>query len=63
MNRQTIILAILLGLALGAVIVLLDALPGSGPQIIVLHSDPAAYQISEIIEEARRITGEAAHDS
>lgn len=31
--------------------------------VIVVRADPAAYEIAGLLEEARRITAEAAHDA
>lgn len=53
-------LAILLGAAAGVLLALLT--PPPVPDVIVLHSDPAAYEIASLLEEARRIAAEAAAD-
>jgi len=53
-------IAILAGAALG---VMLAALAPAPVPVIIVRPDPAAYEIAGLLEEARRITAEAADDA
>lgn len=55
-------LALILGGALGLLAVLLTPAPPR-VEVTVVRSDPAAYHIAALLEEARRITEEAAGDT
>jgi len=58
-TKALIIIAIAAGTLLG-VLLAPDRTPAP---VIVVHADPAAYEIAGLLEEARRITAEAADDA
>lgn len=60
MDKTLLLIAIAAGALLGAALALLEPVP---VHMVVLRSDPAAYDVSEVIEEARRIAKEAADDA
>lgn len=55
--KIAIIIAVAAAAALGALLALLDGPP---VPVIVIHHDPAAYEIAGLLDEARQITAEAA---
>ena len=59
--EKILLCAVLLGLATGMILAIIDTL--AEPQVIVLApAEPAPYEVSALIEEARRIAREAAGD-
>lgn len=59
-NRTLIIIALA---AAAAAVALAAALAPPPVPVIIVRADPAAYEIAGLLEEARRITAEAAHDA
>jgi len=56
--------ALAAGLLLGAVLALLEQLRAEGELVAYVYEpDPAAGQVGPLLEEARRITAEAADDA
>lgn len=58
--RTLLVIAIIGGALLGAVLALLEPAP---VPVIIVRSDPAAYEIAGVMEEARQIIAEAADDA
>lgn len=58
--RLMLIIAVAGAAVLGAILGLLAEPP---VPVIVVHADPAAYDIAGLLDEAREITAEAADDA
>lgn len=64
--RSLLLCAAVLGLAIGAMLACLEAVQAEQPVVYVYRSDGleiAPADVSALIEEARRITGESAGDA
>lgn len=57
--RIVLLTAVVAGLALGALLALAEQ---PRVQVTIMRADPAAYEIAGLLEEARRITEQAARD-
>jgi len=60
LQARAAVAALAVAVLLGVVLALLQPAPDQEARLPQADPDPAAYQVSEVIEEARRITREAA---